>query len=47
MVRAGDIAAAAIRAHVAARRSIRFLVPPAVEAYIIERGLYRQGDARR
>ena len=42
-----DISAATIRAHVAARRSIRFLVPPAVEAYIIERALYRQGDAQR
>jgi len=42
-----DISAATIRAHVAARRSIRFLVSPAVEAYIVERGLYRQEDVRR
>jgi nicotinate-nucleotide adenylyltransferase len=42
-----DISGAAIRARLAAGRSVRFLVPPAVEAYIAERGLYRQGDAAR
>ena len=42
-----DISAVAIRARLAAGRSVRFLVPPAVEAYIAEHGLYRQGDASR
>lgn len=42
-----DISAAAIRARVAAGRSIRFLVPAAVDAYIAGHGLYRQGDAPR
>ena len=42
-----DISAAAIRARVAAGRSIRFLVPPAVEAYIQAHQLYRPGDATR
>ena len=42
-----DIAAASLRAAVAAGRSIRFLVPAAVEAYIAERRLYRKEDARR
>ena len=36
-----DIAAATIRAHVAAGRSIRFLVPASVEAYIAAHQLYR------
>jgi nicotinate-nucleotide adenylyltransferase len=42
-----DISAAAIRARVAARRSIRFLVPSAVEAYIEAHHLYRPGDVAR
>lgn len=42
-----DISAAAIRARVAARRSIRFLVPPAVETYIEAQQLYRSGDVTR
>ncbi len=42
-----DISAAAIRARLAAGRSIRFLVPSAVDAYIAEHGLYRQGDRSR
>ena len=42
-----DISAASIRAHLAAGRSIRFLVPPSVEAYIAEHRLYRQEDVSR
>lgn len=41
-----DISATTIRALVAAQRSIRFLVPLAVEAYVAEHRLYR-GDAPR
>lgn len=39
-----DISASAVRALVSARRSIRFLVPAAVEAYIEAHGLYRPED---
>jgi nicotinate-nucleotide adenylyltransferase len=42
-----DISAASIRTRVAARRSIRFLVPPAVEAYIARHRLYGPEDATR
>ena len=42
-----DISAAGVRASVAAGRSIRFLVPPPVEAYIVEHRLYHEEDARR
>jgi nicotinate-nucleotide adenylyltransferase len=42
-----DISATAIRTRVAARQSIRFLVPPGVESYIASHGLYRQEDAPR
>jgi nicotinate-nucleotide adenylyltransferase len=42
-----DISAAGIRERVSTRRSIRFLVPREVESYIVERGLYRQGDTPR
>jgi nicotinate-nucleotide adenylyltransferase len=42
-----DISATAIRARVASRRSIRFLVPPAVEQFIAARDLYRTEDVPR
>ena len=41
-----DISAADIRARVAGGRSIRFLVPSAVEAYIAEHRLYREDGTR-
>lgn len=39
-----DVSASDIRARVAAGRSIRFLVPPAVEEYIDRHGLYRMPE---
>jgi nicotinate-nucleotide adenylyltransferase len=42
-----DISAASIRARLAAGRSIRFLVPSAVEAYVMQHGLYGQEDLSR
>jgi nicotinate-nucleotide adenylyltransferase len=42
-----DISATDIRDRVRTRRSIRFLVPPAVESYIATHGLYRSEDVPR
>jgi nicotinate-nucleotide adenylyltransferase len=39
-----DISATAIRARVRAGRSVRFLVPDAVAAYVATHGLYRDGQ---
>jgi nicotinate-nucleotide adenylyltransferase len=36
-----------VRARAAAGRSVRYLVPPAVEAYIADHRLYRSGDRMR
>ena len=36
-----EISASDIRRHVAAGRSVRYLVPPAVEAYLLRNNLYR------
>ena len=40
-----DISATELRERVAAGRSIRYLVPPTVAAYIRDHGLYRSGKA--
>jgi nicotinate-nucleotide adenylyltransferase len=42
-----DISATDIRNRVRTHRSIRFLVPPAVESYIAAHGLYRSEDGAR
>jgi nicotinate-nucleotide adenylyltransferase len=40
-----DVASSDIRARLRARRSIRYLVPAAVERYIKQHHLYRGGPA--
>ena len=40
-----DISGSEMRDHVRAGGSLRFRTPRAVEAFIIEHGLYRQSDA--
>lgn len=42
-----DISATAIRDRVRRGRTVRYLVPPSVEAYIAGHGLYREEDASR
>ncbi len=39
-----DISSSNIRSRVAARKSVRFMIPRAVEVYIANKGLYRQVD---
>ena len=41
-----DVSATEIRRRVAAARTIRYLVPQAVEELIVERGLYRRTRRR-
>lgn len=41
------VSATAVRNLLRQQRSVRYLVPPAVEAYIAEHGLYRGGNASR
>jgi nicotinate-nucleotide adenylyltransferase len=41
-----DISSSAIRTRLRAGASVRYLIPPAVERYILRHGLYTQGDRR-
>jgi nicotinate-nucleotide adenylyltransferase len=41
-----EIASRDLRKRVAAGRSVRYLVPRAVEVYVEEKGLYREGKER-
>ena len=40
-----DVSATAVRERALERRSIRYLVPPAVERYILQQGLYQPGES--